>query len=76
MRTDGLSLLTIVTTTVSAAAMFILSYLMGVFPGGFFGEAFVGPFPLWVVCLALIFLQLAVCVGTVHRALAARRAFD
>lgn len=69
MNIDRLSLLTIVTTAVSAAAMFYVAYMAGVF-GGFYGDASVGPLPLWGVCLALIVLQLAVCVGTLRRALA------
>lgn len=68
MKMDRFSLLTIVTTAVSAAAMFYVAYMTGVF-GGFYGDASVGPLPLWGVCLALIGLQLAVCVGTLFRVL-------
>ncbi len=73
MRTDRLSLLTVVTTALSAAALFILTYEMGMFPGGFFGDAAIGPLPLWGVFLALILLLVAVCVGTVLRIVEERR---
>ncbi len=67
MRIKSFELFTIVTTALSAAAFFIASYEMGVFPGGFFGNAALGPLPLWSVCLTLVFLLIAVCVGTVLR---------
>jgi len=70
---ESLSLLTVVTTALSAAALFILSYEIGLFPGGFFEGAAIGPMPLWVVCLALILLLVAVCVGTVLMIVEERR---
>ncbi len=73
MRTDRLSLLTVVTTALSAAALFILTYEMGMFPGGNFEDIAIGPLPLWGVFLALILLLVAVCVGTALRIVEERR---
>lgn len=73
MRIKSFSLLTVVTTALSAAALFILSYEMGMFPGGFLEDAAIGPLPLWGVCLALVLLLMAVCVGTVLRIVGERR---
>lgn len=64
MRHKGFSILTAVTTALSAAALFILPYEFGLFPGGFLEDAAVGPVPLWALCSALVVLLATVCIGT------------
>jgi membrane protein DedA with SNARE-associated domain len=64
MNSKSFSILTIVTTALSAIALFMLPYSAGVFPGGMFEDAAVGPLPLWTICLALSLLQLVIAAGT------------
>lgn len=64
MTSKTFSLLTVVTTALSALALFILPYASGVFPGGFFEDASVGPLPLWAICLALSLLLVVISAGT------------
>lgn len=69
MKVDWLSLVTVLTTALSAVATFAIAYTMGIFDG-FFEDASIGPLPLWVACLGLMALQLIVCFGTLGRAFA------
>ena len=56
-------LLTAMTSFLAGAALLVLPYLAGVFPGGFFEDASVGPVPLWLLCSALVLLLAVVCGG-------------
>jgi membrane protein DedA with SNARE-associated domain len=61
-------LLTAVTTLLAAGALFYLPWAAGVFPGGVFADATVGPVPLWVLCTTILVLLAIVCAGALAMA--------
>jgi membrane protein DedA with SNARE-associated domain len=64
MNATAFSILTVITCAISAAALFMLPYSAGVFPNGMLEDSAVGPLPLWMICLALSLLLLAVAAET------------
>ena len=64
MNSKGFPVFTAITTALSAIALFILPYSAGLFPGGLFEDAAIGPLPLWTICLALVLSLILVSVGT------------
>ena len=59
-----LSILTIVATALSAAALLFLPYGFGAYPGQLFADAAIGWLPVWVICVFLAGTLAAVCIGT------------
>lgn len=64
MRSNAFSFLTGITTALAAVTLLILPYEAGVFPGGAFSDAALGPLPIWAICSALAGLLFAICGGT------------
>ena len=57
-------LLTAFTTAMAAVVLIVLPYEAGLFPGGLFEDASVGPVLVWIGCLALSAGLAFVCART------------
>ena len=63
MKLNFLSVLTVLAAALGAITALVFPYIFGIFPGGFFEVAALGPVPLWAYFIALSLLMLVVLVG-------------